>query len=103
MMKPALAVHVAWCFEEICRQYVEDRASEACYIFSGRVYRCTQESGKERGCLVEGLNRTRRIWDLGYGEVEPQRLKDSKLMFCGGVYTTDSKADPRMGEGEGER
>lgn len=28
LMKPALASHIAWCFEVVCRQYIEDHAVE---------------------------------------------------------------------------
>jgi len=79
MMKPTLSSHVAWCFEDICRQYVEDRASEMGVVKVGRCWDRRHEidvaglSSDGRVALVGECKTSRR--PVGVGALRSLRDK----------------------------
>ncbi len=84
MMQPHLRAHVAWCFEEICRQYVEDYAADFGVVRVGRCWDRHHEidvAGVDmRGCMV--LAGECKLTNKPVGLSVLQELRNKVLHFC---------------------
>ena len=87
LMKPALASHTAWCFEAICRQYVEDRTSGFGVIRVGRCWDRHQEID------VVGVDSVGRISLAGECKMTRRPVGVSVLQELQGKFQHFSKGD----------